>query len=326
MSNLFHSIGEKIASAIAGIVLLFSGFSTSIEISNPPKSSDLESTSSIQIKNEQTSGTSTDFSRLEELEKEIAVLKNQQTGQKNIEINSMNDKKVAVIPQTKEQLGDSNSESDHRQQAIAILNGAKSNYVALSRYSNELGTVILKRDAQIQRLSSDRSSFFAQISFDTKLLKAAKILYDGYSAEVSELKSYETYFNVTVVNDNQANIDQINNLIASIQNSSKPVSNDQMMSYQVTYFGSNLFENNRTTIKSVAEKALKRIEEYNSFYVSAFDSLNNYIENATSPVSYTQQNIPILPLLPQIPQTTRCTISGDGVGLEAYVKCSTSSF
>lgn len=254
------------------------------------------------------------LSEVDKLKKEIASLKQQKT--------------LAITPQpTSIQAPTPASLLDYKSQALVIWNAAKENHIQLLNYSRECASMVAERKSAIQDLAADRSSFLPRVAFDTNLYSAYKLLYDIYANEIAGMDQYLLYCDVTVPNIITSDINKVNDSIIRIQDSNKPVTIEELTTYQSAYFGATGFDKTRANIKDVIDRANKFIATSNSQYRQLMATIGAYIDRATVPVAQpTVQYALPAPILPQMPQTTRCTISGDGVGLQAYVTCTTSSF
>mgnify|MGYP001595319852 CR=1 FL=1 len=281
-------------------------------------------------KNEQTKAIDKLKNEIENLKKKPTTLPTTQTSPK------------PVAPQISEPTPQPVVIPDYKIQTFTILNTAKENYTKLIDFSRECISLISQRKAALQNASADRASWLSKLTFDSKLLAQQTAVYDLYDAEISSLNQYISYCETTVPNVYNANIAKINNSIFAIQSLGKPITFDQLIEYQTSYFGTNsdrviTFESvfastpekyvdGRTAIQSVIDRFRYFSAKNNAAYQSASDAFWAYVDKATAPsLSPPQYSLPV-PSLPPMPQTTRCTISGDGVGLQAYVNCTTSSF
>ncbi|PIP73922.1 MAG: hypothetical protein COW88_00440 [Candidatus Lloydbacteria bacterium CG22_combo_CG10-13_8_21_14_all_47_15] len=234
--------------------------------------------------------------------------------------------KTALPPaqpvQTQAQNKNVASVSDYKQQTTAILNGAKDNLVRIQSFSKNSTGFIKKEKDFLQQFANA-----IPLNTGSTLDETYGLLYDYCLSSIKVLSEKQVYFETTAPNILQNEINQINQTIASIQSDTKPVSFDTMQSFQITYFSTNRFENYLGAIQDAQNSTKEKISEIDNFIGLVLDKVRAYIDQNTSsyssPVQYTS---PII-TLPSLPQTTRCTISGDGgVGLQAYVNCTTGSF
>lgn len=217
---------------------------------------------------------------------------------------------------------------DYRPQILNILNTAKENLAKLLHYSEECASMVSKRETQVEQLMTPgRAVTLPKVAFDSYLTKSYKLFYDMGDNEIAAMESYRIYCEKTIQDSINNNISKINSDITAFQTLNKSLTSDDLVAYQIKYFGSNYTEDTRANVKNVIDRASKFITTNNSGYTQILEAMDNYVSDASTPIAPPVQYVPVAPLLPQLPQTTRCTISGDGgVGLQAYVSCSTSSF
>jgi Putative peptidoglycan binding domain len=216
---------------------------------------------------------------------------------------------------------------DYKLQSLAILNNAKDDYLRLENYAKESESVVTGRQDTVQRWHDTAANAGANVS-DSNWQAIWADFAGEYQTELAALEKYQHYFEVDVPNVTQTNINDIDSLISTIQNYEKPITYDQMMAYQITYFGSNRFQNNKDTISAAVTQIEDYIDQRDALYNSQITALRQALDKQSAAAYETPQYItqyqPPTIVFPQPPQTTHCTISGDGgVGLQAYVNCST---
>lgn len=294
----------------------------------------------IDNRNATTTATST-VSEIELLKKEVEELKKQQTvsveTQKQVKLISKEIKNTNLVQSAATNLNIKNQSTqtvattpivDLKPQILEILNTARANYVKLADFSGECASMVTQRIIGLQGFSpSSRSTTLSQVAFDAFLTKFYTAFYDLLDEEVSHMTLWKNWCDGSAGTSN-TNIKLIDNSIAAINNSVGAMTAAQLVTYRENYFGTDIYGNNRLDIQKVIDAANNEILVNNKLYKQLLDAMGKYITNVTTPSAQTIQYVtPVTPYVPQAPQFTRCTISGDGgVGLQAYINCSTSSF
>jgi len=255
---------------------------------------------------------------------EIELLKNEVENLKKTSTPTPTKKaQPAIQPvQTLEQNKNVAPVSDYKQQTIAILNGAKDNLLRIQSFSKNSTGFIKKEKDFLQQFANA-----IPLNTGSTLDETYGLLYDYCLSSIKVLSEKQVYFETTAPNILQNEMNQINQTITSIQGDTKPVSFDTMQSFQITYFSTNRFENYLGAIQDAQNSTKGKIYEIDNFIGYTLDKVQAYIDENTSSYSSAIPYTPPTITLPSLPQTTRCTISGDGgVGLQAYVSCTTGSF
>ncbi|MDO8469469.1 MAG: hypothetical protein Q7S84_00420 [bacterium] len=287
---------------------------------------EISNTRKMQQEATSTTSSTLELSEVEKLRQEVEELKKQQvnpyeTGSK-IKIEVVAPPPVITQPTT------ITSSPNYKPEILNILNTAKNNYISLLQYSGECVSMVSQRKTAVQQLMNPgRLITLPKVAFDSYLTQAYTLFYDIGEAELSSMDQFRIYCEATIPNSLNSNINKINDSMVSMQNSNKPATSVDLISYQAIYFGSNNIENSRANIKDVIDRANKIIITSNSQYSQILSLLNKYVSDVTTPTAPPIQYIPSIPTSPQMPQTTRCTISGDGgVGLQMHINCTTSNF
>lgn len=214
-------------------------------------------------------------------------------------------------------------QTDYKLQTLAILNGAKNNYSHESLYITQGNQLVTSRIAFIRNLYDSNNAFVNSLSDPT--WQQIWMLYGQLlQQELKDLNSYLQLFAVALPTNIQSHMNELSTLVSTVQNSDKPVTYDQMMSYQVTYFGTGLFQNDVDSLTAQITKFKGYVDSSNAGYKAALDLIQKKLDkDAAATAASTQFNAPVL-VLPQPPVTTNCLVTGDGgVGFATHISCTT---
>ena len=217
---------------------------------------------------------------------------------------------------------------DYKQHALTVLNEARRNYVRLQSFSKEATSFLSERKDVLKQTADSTTILLPKIS-DPQLYELFDLLRQYDLNETIILTEKQTFFEITLPNFIQNEIiKKIDDNIALVQTPGRKVPYDELMFYQMTFFGTNKIQNDEASIKAAVDKLKNQLAGYDDVRLKSLAAVETYIDNnSVSSVSYPTSYVPPLYTFPQMPQTTRCTISGDGgVGLQAYVNCTASSF
>ena len=211
---------------------------------------------------------------------------------------------------------------DYKPQIINILSAAKGDYLKMLQYSGECVSMMNKREADLQTLDYNRNQILQSVTSDEYLAKRYGLFYQMIDAERAVFKAYKVSCGGTFPDYINGVISGINSEMLLVQNSNKPATSDDLVTYQVKYFGSDNTEKLRQGIKLRIDDMSVMIAKSNTSFSSLLSSMTSYvsgvIKSSTPPPQY---YIPVAPSIPQLPQTTHCTISRDRI--QSYVNCTT---